>query len=121
MFSFHNINQPDVLVSGLEPVTQLDARTLRAKIVDSSKPGAVNIRYYIGNTRDKASGDFGRKPLKAHRAARRAGWKKLETDRFGRDLSWHGRVRRSRYAFAFTAVAKGRPGMLAVESRFFRS
>jgi hypothetical protein len=35
---------------------------VRAKIVDSAKRGAANI-CYIGKTRDKASGDFGRNPL----------------------------------------------------------
>jgi hypothetical protein len=34
---------------------------VRAKIVDSAKRGAANIRY-IGKTRDKANGDFGRNP-----------------------------------------------------------
>jgi hypothetical protein len=37
---------------------------VRAKIVDSAKRGAANIRH-IGKTRDKASGDFGRNPLRA--------------------------------------------------------
>jgi hypothetical protein len=40
-------------------------RAVRAKTVDSSKRGAVNNGYYMGKTRDKARGDFGRNPLRS--------------------------------------------------------
>ena len=67
MLSFHNINQSDVLVSLVSLQYEMK-RALSSTIVDNSKRAALNIRYYIGKTRDKASVDFGRNPLGAGRA-----------------------------------------------------
>ena len=94
---------------------------MRAKIIDGSKPRTVNSRYYIGNTRDKASGEFGRKSLEGWPGMTRR-QKVTGALTFVCSLSvLLRRIRQNRYAFAMIGVATESPENLAADAGLWRS